>query len=424
MERIKVKINKLGRVVDSIIEIAPLMVFSGESGMGKSYLAMLAHYFYDVLMISDKNSRLSHLFDNLHYDYKEMAKSFHNEGEALTITKRDIETWMEKDAINYLRFMFNSDELNGIIKITLPNTIPDNIVIKFKEEYTGLVNNEDVDIVLSINNIGYRASHSAINDITPYAALLAAYLTSCLFGDINALQSTFNMPPSRGPILSEEVKANSGMYKDFITDINELGNVQANPKITSEPLLKQLFSIMEGEVKKENNRLMYHTNGVSMPISAAAASIREIAPLQMLASKLDVSKTAILIEEPEAHLHPSKQRMMADVVGCIRNAGSHVHLTTHSDYFLQRMNELIMFQKYVDSHNPEEISQLKEKTGIKTSFGIKVDDLVSYIVLRQKDESSKAFLQDMSNGIPFASFRDAIKDSMHVRDILEDALYI
>ena len=46
MERIKVKINKLGRVANSSIEIAPMMIFSGESGMGKSYLAILAHYFW------------------------------------------------------------------------------------------------------------------------------------------------------------------------------------------------------------------------------------------------------------------------------------------------------------------------------------------------------------------------------------------
>ena len=37
MERIKVEIKRLGRVKDSIIEIAPLMVFSGESGMGKLF---------------------------------------------------------------------------------------------------------------------------------------------------------------------------------------------------------------------------------------------------------------------------------------------------------------------------------------------------------------------------------------------------
>ena len=424
MERIKIKIEKLGRVVNSEIELAPLMIFSGESGMGKSYLALLAHYFYDVLIISDRNPRLPHLFEYLNYDYKEMAKTFKGEGVALTITKQDIEKWMETDAVNYLRFMLNSERLEGKIKVTLPSVVPDTIVFKYKEEFSGLVNNEDVDLVLGINEIGYRISQSTINDTTPYAAVLSAFLVSCLYGDVYALRSTFNMPPSRGPVLSENVIANSGMYKDFIADVNELSNVPSNPKLTSVPLLKQLFTIMEGEVKKEDNRLMYHTNGVSMPVSAAAASIREIAPLQILASKWDISKTAILIEEPEAHLHPTKQRMMADVVGHICKAGAHVHLTTHSDYFLQRINELIMFQIYVNNHNQEQeaIKSIISKTGISPAFSINADDVLAYLVLRQDDGSSKVVLQEMKYGVPFTSFSDAVREAMRVGDILEEAL--
>lgn len=424
MERIKIKIEKLGRVVNSEIELAPLMIFSGESGMGKSYLALLAHYFYDVLIISDRNPRLPHLFEYLNYDYKEMAKTFKGEGVALTITKQDIEKWMETDAVNYLRFMLNSERLEGKIKVTLPSVVPDTIVFKYKEEFSGLVNNEDVDLVLGINEIGYRISQSTINDTTPYAAVLSAFLVSCLYGDVYALRSTFNMPPSRGPVLSENVIANSGMYKDFIADVNDLSNVPSNPKLTSVPLLKQLFTIMEGEVKKEDNRLIYHTNGVSMPVSAAAASIREIAPLQILASKWDISKTAILIEEPEAHLHPTKQRMMADVVGHICKAGAHVHLTTHSDYFLQRINELIMFQIYVNNHNQEQeaIKSIISKTGISPAFSINADDVLAYLVLRQEDGSSKVVLQEMKYGVPFTSFSDAVREAMRVGDILEEAL--
>lgn len=421
MERIKIEIEKLGRVVNSSIEIAPFMIFTGESGMGKSYLALLAHYFYDVLIISDRNPRLPHLFEYLKYDYMEMAKSFHDEGVALTITKREIETWMEEDAVNYLRFMLNSDTIEGVLHVTLPSSVPDSIVFRYKEEYTGLLNNEDVDIILGIGEIGYRVSHSAINDTTPYASVLAAYLIACLYGDIYALRSTFSMPPSRGPVMSETVVANSGTYKDFIADLNDLGNVPAVPNSTAEPLLAQLHAIMEGDVKKENNRYIYFTNGVSMPISAAAASIREIAPLQILATRWDISRTAVLIEEPEAHLHPCKQRMMADVIGCIRKAGTQVHLTTHSDYFLQRINELIMFQRFVDSHGEEEVLQLQEKTGIKTAFSIKEEDLVTYLVLRQEDGSSKVVMQDMKHGVPFTSFSNAVREGMKVRDVLEKA---
>lgn len=422
MERIKVKINKLGRVANSSIEIAPLMIFSGESGMGKSYLALLAHYFFDVLILSDRVKRLEGFFVEYGYDYNEMVKGFQEAGEALSVNKQQLEQWMAKDAINYLRFMLNSDKLEGEIEVTLPSTIGEDMPISYNVTQAGLMDNESKDVMLTMGQIGFRVSQSAINDVSPYASIFSAYLTQCLYGHIYAIRSTFNMPPSRGPVLSENVTGNSGMYKDFIADVNYMNNVLPNSQLVPEQLMEQLHTIMEGDVKKEDGKYVYMTDGVNMPISAAASSIREIAPLQLLASKVSMSQTAILIEEPEAHLHPNKQRMMADVVGCLRKTGAYVHLTTHSDYFLRRINELILFQRYADDHSKEETESLSERTGISTTFSIDGSKAVAYLVVRQNDGTSKVVEQNLKNGVPFTSFSDAVREGMRVEDILEEAL--
>lgn len=422
MERIKVKINKLGRVADSIIEIAPMMIFSGESGMGKSYLALLSHYFYDVLMLSERLKRLENLFVEYGYDYNEMVKDFQDKGVALTISKQQLEQWMAKDAISYLRYMLNSPKLNGDLEVMLPESVPEKMPIQYGVGKAGLVNSESKEVMLTMGQIGFRVTQSAINDVSPFASIISAYLTECLFGHIYAISSTFNMPPSRGPVLSENVTGNSGMYKDFIADVNDMSNVLPNRQIRSESLMNQLHTIMEGEVKKEDGKYVYLAEGVNIPISAAASSIREIAPLQLLASKVNMGQTAILIEEPEAHLHPNKQRMMADVVGCIHKTGAYVQLTTHSDYFLRRINELILFQRYADSHTEEETAKLAERTGISSTFCIDGRKAVAYLVVRQSDGSSKVVSQDLKNGVPFTSFSDAVRESMRVEDILEEAL--
>ena len=422
MERIKVKILKLGRVENSAIEISPMMIFSGESGMGKSYLALLSHYFFDVLMLSDRVKRLENLFVEYGYNYKEMEKDFQEKGEALSLSKQQLEKWMEKDAINYLRFMLNSQNLDGDIKVILPNTVPDEMSIQYSIDRAGFMNNENREVVLNMGMIGFRVTQSAINDVTPFASIFSAYLTERLYGDIYAIRSTFNMPPSRGPVLSENVTGNSGMYKDFIADVNDMSNVFPDNQQEQTQLMNQLRAIMEGEVQKEEGRYVYLTEKLNIPISAAASSIREIAPLQLLASKVNMRQTAILIEEPEAHLHPNKQRMMADVVGCIRKTGSYVHLTTHSDYFLQRINELILFQRYANNHKEEEIASLAKRTGISTSFGIDGQEVVAYLLERQRDGSSKVVKQDLKHGIPFTSFNNAVREGMRVGDILEEAL--
>lgn len=54
MECIKVRIHQLGRIRDSEILVSPLMVFSGEVGLGKSYLALLCHYFFELLISTNR----------------------------------------------------------------------------------------------------------------------------------------------------------------------------------------------------------------------------------------------------------------------------------------------------------------------------------------------------------------------------------
>lgn len=342
MECIKVRIHQLGRIRDSEILVSPLMVFSGESGLGKSYLALLCHYFFELLI---NTSRLHHFFVDNNVDFNVLSKDFNDAGTAIEIKKQDLETWIAKDAILYLRYMLGYDGISGNIGITLPESVPDTMVFTYKKELTGLVNEEDIYTILSLGNLSFRMQEKTQFDESPFAFLLRFVMIDYIFGNYQMLDNTFVLPPSRGPILTEQIIPTTGMYSEFLNDMAGLNRIKPRPDTASETVLKLFRTILEGEVNKEETTYIYTTNDTSMPVSAAAASIREIAPLQILAKKQDVSKCAILVEEPEAHLHPLKQRMMADIIGALSHNGAIMQITTHSDYFLRRLNELIMFAK-------------------------------------------------------------------------------
>lgn len=55
---IEIHIEDIGPIRDSRIELKPFMVFSGESGTGKSYTALLVHYIYRVLCNNDMSGFL------------------------------------------------------------------------------------------------------------------------------------------------------------------------------------------------------------------------------------------------------------------------------------------------------------------------------------------------------------------------------
>lgn len=420
MKYIKVKINQLGRVRDSEILISPLIVFSGESGLGKSYLALLCHYFFELLV---NTKRLHHFFEDNHLDFNDISKDFKDTGTALNIKKQDLEAWMAKDAILYLRYMLGYDGVFGNIEITLPETIPDIMTYTYKQELTGLVNEEDINTILSLGKLRFRIQEKTQFDETPFAILLRFVMIDYIFGNYQMLDSTFVLPPSRGPILTEQIIPTTGIYSEFLRGMAELNRIKPRPNTASEMVLHLFNIILEGEVNKEETAYIYTTNDTSMPVSAAAASVREIAPLQILAKKQDVSKCAILVEEPEAHLHPLKQRMMADIIGALSHSGAIMQITTHSDYFLRRLNELIMFAQATKTiNNPDKLKVLSEKIRIKAGMEIDNSVIGAYLLQKQADGSSIAIKQDLSNGIPFTAFRDAILDNMNYQDILESFL--
>ncbi|MQN89324.1 AAA family ATPase [Prevotella copri] len=420
MKCIKVRIDQLGRIRDSEILVSPLMVFSGESGLGKSYLALLCHYFFELLI---NTSRLNHFFVDNNIDFNILSKDFKDVGTALEIKKQDLEAWMAKDAILYLRYMLGYDGISGQIEITLPESVPDTMAFTYKNELTGLVDKEEIYTILSLGNLRFRIQEKTQFDESPFAFLLRFVLIDYIFGNYQKLDSTFVLPPSRGPILTEQIIPTTGMYSEFLNDMAGLNRIKPRPDTASEIVLKLFRTILEGEVDKEETTYIYTTNDASMPVSAAAASIREIAPLQILAKKQDVSRCAILVEEPEAHLHPLKQRMMADIIGALSHNGAIMQITTHSDYFLRRLNELIMFAKAKKTtDDPDKLRTLSEKVNIVEDMSIDESIIGAYLLRKQADNTSIAVKQDISNGIPFAAFRDAILDNMNYQDILGDYL--
>ena len=420
MKCIKVRIDQLGRIRDSEILVSPLMVFSGESGLGKSYLALLCHYFFELLI---NTSRLNHFFVDNNIDFNILSKDFKDVGTALEIKKQDLEAWMAKDAILYLRYMLGYDGISGQIEITLPESIPDTMAFTYKNELTGLVDKEEIYTILSLGNLRFRIQEKTQFDESPFAFLLRFVLIDYIFGNYQMLDSTFVLPPSRGPILTEQIIPTTGMYSEFLNDMAGLNRIKPRPDTASEIVLELFRTILEGEVDKEETTYIYTTNDASMPVSAAAASIREIAPLQILAKKQDVSRCAILVEEPEAHLHPLKQRMMADIIGALSHNGAIMQITTHSDYFLRRLNELIMFAKAKKTtDDPDKLRTLSEKVNIVEDMSIDESIIGAYLLRKQADNTSIAVKQDISNGIPFAAFRDAILDNMNYQDILGDYL--
>lgn len=161
--------------------------------------------------------------------------------------------------------------------------------------------------------------------------------------------------------LFDSLKVHRNRYESSDTFTKPLKNFAESVQISyyenNNKLGGFLNSLLPGKIKRQQ-RDSYHfiPNGLSTPIPLAASSslVTELAPISILENRIKMGSVLIL-EEPEAHLHLAAQREMAKTIVRMVNKGCKILITTHSDTFLQQLNNLILLN---DLDNKDEL--LKE----------------------------------------------------------------
>ena len=420
MKSVKINIKKLGAIRDSELYIKPLMIFSGESGLGKSYAAFLVHYFYVILL----TQRLKLYFSERKYDFSKILEKRKNGDLLLEVQVKDLISWINKDAIAYVGYLIGNEKLDGevVFGIPYPN---DTIRFEYAEEIVGLDNNEEVYQKVKTDDFVYRIMAGTYDSTaTPFVELIKAELMATIFKSYNKLRRTYLMPPSRGALmeLAERPAFRSGMYHEFFDFKAALARPLSKPPVLSDELTDALFDVNDGSLKQVDGKMMYYTKaGAEMPLTAAASSIKEMAPFTLFLSKFSASDSSVLLEEPEAHLHPHRQVKVADLLACAVKEGCHLQITTHSDYLIKRLNNLIKLHLLKHRLNDsQEYKDLLQKWQIKESYVIDPSEMVAYLLERDEDGTSIIRRQDIDidGEIPFESFYKVIEEDIELsRDI-------
>ena len=414
MKQIDIKINELGAIRDSSLKLKPLMLFSGESGLGKSYAAFLIHYLY--FLLSDSSDRLKLFFSDQNYNFESIFDKVQSGSQILTIPKKEVFDWLNKDAVSYIGYLIGNEEFSGSVEIRIPCDY-DDFVFTYREDLGGLQGQEEMMYHIELSHFSYNILSSKFEkNLQPFMLLLKAELKDILFGDYKDMGSTYLLPPSRGALMeiNERPSFVSGMYQEFFDFKNVLSAAMQRPDTVSQDSIECCMSVNEGSLNRVDGRIMYNTHGVVMPLTAAASSIKELAPLTLFLNRYSTKSVSFLFEEPEAHLHPNRQVKVADMISCMINDGAHMQITTHSDYLIKRFNNLINLYLLKNMIDEDKYRAILQKWGIKEMFLLNPQNVGAYVLRREEDGTSRIVEQDVvtDKEISFDSFYSAIENDM------------
>ena len=150
----------------------------------------------------------------------------------------------------------------------------------------------------------------------------------------------------------------SGVASDFMQELvlytesdRHGGHVQhIADALEKEVLLGHIDIGRRSSEKYPEVRYYPHDSSTDVSLSRVSSMVSELAPLVLLLRGNLRRGNTLILEEPEAHLHPAVQASMAKVLGSIVNEGVNVILTTHSDWLLQELANLIREGELKNEH--------------------------------------------------------------------------
>ncbi|MEI3279734.1 MAG: AAA family ATPase [Eubacterium ramulus] len=218
----------------------------------------------------------------------------------------------------------------------------------------------------------------------------------------NSLQISFS------PELHENTSTLTLPYVDFLQLITKFEiNKQDSKKYQSIiEYIERNMTKGDLSVKKEMLPVIqYKPEGSDreIPLYVASSIVSEISPL-LLVLKSGINFKALIIEEPEAHLHPELQQKMARLIINMMNLGIPVWITTHSDTILQHINNMLKLKKH------ERSNELQQKYGYQKTDLLSREDIQMYqFITESTGKTSLMSLEATKYGFVVPTFNNALE---------------
>ncbi|MCQ1537751.1 AAA family ATPase [Methanocalculus taiwanensis] len=432
------EIKNFGPITEGNIILKPLTIFIGPNQSGKSYASALIYsiyrtnsriatqktpyYSFDSRLTKNEKNKLYDVIDkfidtndpNVNKDdfqhlckiaFKrihlklindEISRVFATQIERLkSINKRisyvriDYGDFYEK--INIRKGVFQLTELSDLnMKIAKAKgddytilekffvAVSDSNVISKKSE------KKDLERTLKYLPYMYEMDQQFVKLFSRPRSRSSLYLPAARSGILQghkALSASLNRLAPYAGMEQLSLPALSGVISDFINKLVFLKDEKEELFDLSTDFERELIygkiSLKEKKEESSYPEIQYTYLGEELPIHLCSSTVSELAPIFLSLKHWVGSGGLLIIEEPEAHLHPENQRIFAKLIVRLVRKNVRVLITTHSDYLLEQLNNYILLSKINENRRISEYMLDKEDY-------LKPDEIATHIFTYDK----------------------------------------
>lgn len=450
---LKINIENFGPVTKGVVDLKPLTVFIGPNNSGKSYVAMLIHS-----ILSSKNAFGSPSFGFQDDYFPKMFLRYERDFIKIINQNKDkhcfaipkslikkVHSTLIKDVFSTmldssLSYNFGSPTHDLITakhkttKITISDFAKLNIQISKKlhissyassnrkytinflkrDESTTPIQHNDDETIISVNKhdrpnspiyyeayniVSLIASDLIHTNTTPHSFYFPAGRSGILQGH-RALAASIIKNAPFGGIESLKIPQLTGIISSFISDIIDMPVMPGPFSKLAQQLEQELFHgrIQIPHTKNQTPEIIFDSKHGKIPLHRTSSTISEIAPLSLYLKYIIGHNNLLIIEEPEAHLHPANQLILAKYIMKMIRSGLYVLVTTHSVFLLEQLGKFMLVNKIK--------AEDRKKLGFAKNDYLLPEEVAPYLFTRKRDGHHQISLikTNDEDGIPQQEF--------------------
>ncbi|MBT9097831.1 AAA family ATPase [Methylovulum psychrotolerans] len=384
----KIDFEHLGGIEQGSVELNDLTLFCGKNNSGKTYVMYSLYGLLDQKLpvnfdfIKEIVAKLEQ-DRNYQLDLTEIIN--HHQEEML----RHIEECFKKN-LPHLFGVKDEDFISTKIKIHFP----DDCIQERTKNKSYFITQETPELRNGLQQLILRDRDNNV-DIVMFLyehelhKYLSQKLTNIIFFDWQKAKYCFLLPAERAGInlcikelfsvrnlLLQEAQNNNAdpmlllkdvlaaRYAEPVKDYMQfLNNIGGNKRIGNYSEYAQTIekNILGGKYEVDdfgNVSFLPNESKNKLPLHFSSSTVKTLFGLVFYLEHLAKPGDYLMIDEPELNLHPDNQRQVVRVLAQLVNAGLKVIVSTHSDYFVRELNNLLMLNnKFVGS------AELQKKYG-------------------------------------------------------------